>query len=329
MLTRAEWMLHGRRTHPATGRAARLSITLTSYAPRFGTLALTLQSLLNQSTPADEVVLWVHAPEAQQLPEAVTRLREHGLRIVPCERDLRVYLKSIPALRSEPNTVWVTADDDVRYPRDWLASLLAGHRADPSAVICRRAHLMKFDESGGLLPYRRWTKQTQFTGPDAPLFVTGVGGVLYPPGCLHADVTHEERFASLSPNADDIWLNWMLRLQGTRVRRVGDNAEPVTWLSSQRVTLFKSNARGSNNDDCLVRMARAYGVGCFVVGGSSRSMVPSILADARDEPHTHACAGPALHEAHGGGGGERTTGFGPGVQARAEAVDRLVVKLPA
>lgn len=266
MLTRAEWAFHSRRPHPATIRATRLSITLTSYAPRFGTLALTLQSLLNQSTPADEVVLWVHAPDAELLPESVTRLRKHGLRIVPCERDLRVYLKSIPALRSEPNTVWVTADDDVRYPRDWLASLLAGHRAEPSAVICRRAHLMKFAESGGLLPYKSWAKQTHFTGPDAPLFVTGVGGVLYPPGCLHADVTDEERFVSLSPNADDIWLNWMLRLRGTRVRRVGDNAEPVTWLSSQRVTLFKSNARGNNNDECLDRMGSAYGFDCLRTG---------------------------------------------------------------
>ncbi|MBA2722209.1 MAG: glycosyltransferase family 2 protein [Methylibium sp.] len=275
-LTAAEWALHRRHPRQAASSAPRLSITLTSYAPRFGTLALTLQSLLNQSAVADEVVLWVHAPELRLLPESVTRLQKYGLRIVPCERDLRVYLKSIPALRSEPNTVWVTADDDVRYPRDWLASLLAGHRADPAAVICRRAHLMKFDAAGRPLPYRSWAKQTHFTGPDAPLFVTGVGGVLYPPGCLHADATDEQRFASLSPNADDIWLNWMLRLQGTRVRRVGDNAEPVTWLSSQRVTLFKSNARGSNNDECLVRMTEAYGFCCFRALDSRSSVLPVI-----------------------------------------------------
>lgn len=261
--TRVESTLRAGRPFGHHGVAGRLVITLTSYPPRFGSLALTLQSLLNQSVRADDVVLWLHAPDVAKLPRAVKRLQREGLRIAACERDWRSYKKIVPALLGEPDTIWVTVDDDVYYPRHWLASLVAGHRADPAAVICGRAHLPRFDAAGGLLPYGRWIKQTPLGGDDDPLFFTGIGGVLYPPRCLHPDATDAWRFSALSPDADDIWLNWMVRLQGTRIRRVGDNGQPVTWLGSQGVSLFKRNARGSGNDIALERMAQAYGVACL------------------------------------------------------------------
>lgn len=245
------------------GRQAGVSVSLTSHPPRFGTLHLTLLSLLNQSTPPDEVVLWLHAPDAARLPPAVLRLQARGLRIEAVAEDLRVYLKIIPALTRSPGITWVTADDDIYYPPGWLDELVAAHRQDPQAVICRRAHLVHFDADGAPRPYACWTKQTGRPGPDDPLFFTGVGGVLYPPGSLHPDVTRADRFLTLSPDADDIWLNAMARLQGSRVRRIGDTRDPVIWLGSQRVALFRRNRRGPGNDDAVARMVRAYGPGCL------------------------------------------------------------------
>ncbi|MBA3596575.1 MAG: hypothetical protein H0W40_04260 [Methylibium sp.] len=280
--TRIEWCLPWRRPQAASDIAMRVCVTLTSYPPRFPTLALTLKTLLNQSTRADEVVLWLYAPHAALLPRSVTCLQARGLRIALCDDDWRVYKKAIPALMSDPAAVWVTADDDVCYPRDWLASLLAGHRAHPSAVICQRAHLVQFDEAGRPRRYHVWPKQTERTGPDAPLFFTGIGGVLYPPGCLHSDATDDARFLCLSPDADDIWLNWMVRMQGTPIVRVGATSEPVTWLGSQKASLFKSNARGSGNDECIARMGAAYGFACLHVAvDPCRQAEPLHLPDQR------------------------------------------------
>lgn len=259
VLVRCDSIQRPRQPAAPAGLSRHLGITLTSYPPRFGTLALTLQSLLNQSVAADAVVLWVFDKDMASLPAAVRRLQRQGLRIESVPEDLRCYKKIIPALQAEPDSVWVTVDDDVFYPRHWLASLVEAHQAYPDDVICTRAHLVKFDEEGHVLPYRKWTKQTDRDSTDDPLFFTGIGGVLYPPGCFHPDVTVVQRLLELSPDADDVWLNWMVRLHGRRVRRVGRNIPYVTWLGSQRTALFRTNARGSGNDDCIRRMTQAYG----------------------------------------------------------------------
>ncbi|MDR1893713.1 MAG: hypothetical protein LBQ61_03335 [Spirochaetales bacterium] len=39
--------------------------------------------------------------------------------------------------------------------------------------------------------------------------LTGCGGVLYPPRCLHGDVFLEEVFMKLAPTSDDIWF-WLM-----------------------------------------------------------------------------------------------------------------------
>jgi len=219
-----------------------LSITLTSYPARFPTLALTLRSLLSQSMRPDQVVLCLHAADLPHLPANVLALLPFGLTLLPHPQDLRVYLKAIPAMRREPERTWITADDDVCYPPDWLAGLWAAHRAAPAAVIARRTHLMRFAADGRPASYAVWQRQTASLRPDDPHFLTGIGGVLYPPGCLHAHALDEGRFLSLSPDANDEWL---------------------TWLRSLKVGLFKRNARALGNDACIAAMVRVYGHECL------------------------------------------------------------------
>lgn len=75
------------------GLPATLILSLTSYPPRFGTLSLTLHSLLRQSVKADRTILWIaHIP---LLPKAVTVLQAAGLEIRATE-DVRSYKKSSP-----------------------------------------------------------------------------------------------------------------------------------------------------------------------------------------------------------------------------------------
>ena len=59
--------------------------------------------------------------------------------------------------------------------------------------------------------YPVYKKQTKYA------FLTGGGGVLYPPNCFHKDVCNEKLFKKLSPLNDDVWLNWMVRLNSTKM----------------------------------------------------------------------------------------------------------------
>src|SRR5262249_15606303 len=58
-----------------------LIVSLTSYPPRFPTLALTLKCLLTQSVTPDHLVLWVTRDDFSLLPRDVLDLRSHDLEI--------------------------------------------------------------------------------------------------------------------------------------------------------------------------------------------------------------------------------------------------------
>src|SRR5579871_6494984 len=89
-------------------------VSITSYPPRFGVLPLTLKTLLMQSYPDYRLILWIAHDDYKAVPRSVLRLTRSGLEIMTCP-DLRVFTKLIPAMRRFPDSIIVTADDDVCY----------------------------------------------------------------------------------------------------------------------------------------------------------------------------------------------------------------------
>ena len=247
------------------GRAHELSaplvITLTSYPPRFPALGKTLRSLLDQEVRAERVELWIAEHDLDQLSRDIRELEDHGLSIRPC-RDLRSYKKLIPALEQEPGNFYVTADDDVYYPPEWLGHLAATAQRHPGEVIATRAH-MAFTQADGLLaPYADWglaTARESVGEEGAFLFPTGVGGVLYPPGCFDPQVLDEAAFMELCPRGDDIWFFWMARLAGTRHRRIPEWFDVVEWPQTQEVALYNDNLLSDGNDRQIAAMESRFG----------------------------------------------------------------------
>lgn len=236
----------------------RLVVSLTSYPKRFDVLHLTIKSLLAQDMAADVVVLWVAHDDLRKLPQNVRALEERGLTIRATD-DLRSYKKIIPALEAYGDAFIVTADDDVYYPRRWLRTFCEAYRANEREVLCYRAHRILLDEHG-VAPYADWTFEITDTEPAADIFFTGVGGVFYPPGIFHADVADQARLMELCPSTDDVWLNWMVRLGGARIRKVGPRLRFHEWGGSQAVALQNTNRFGtSGNDQQLANIIRAYG----------------------------------------------------------------------
>lgn len=235
--------------------ATPLIVSLTSYPPRFATLHLTLRSLLLQHLRPTRVILWIAFEDAERLPQDVILLQKEGLEIRYCE-DLKSYKKIIPALEAYPNATVVTADDDIYYWSDWLDELIEQSQKYPQDVIAHRVHRLRI-ERNTILPYREWQENVQDQEALAANFPTGIGGVLYPSGCLHPDVMHKEAFMRLCSNADDVWLYWMARRNGRYIRRSGTTRIPYPWYGSQEVALWKDNR--TQNDLQIANMMQAYG----------------------------------------------------------------------
>ncbi len=242
----------------AHGLSRRLIVSLTSYPPRFPTLAYTLKCLLSQSVRPDALVLWLAAPDIAKLPHEVRRMQAHGLTIEKAP-DLRSYKKILPALEQFPDANIVTADDDVYYWRTWLEDLIDGG-VRSNEVRCHRAHRIRLTEDGYPRPYIEWKFDTA-AGPASSLtFATGVGGVLYPAGSLHRDVLDVATYQRLCPHNDDLWLYWQARRVGSKVMKVGPHRRFVPWAGSQQVALQHDNLDPVNgNDPQIARLIAHYG----------------------------------------------------------------------
>ena len=239
------------------GLPAPLVVSLTSYAARFDTLALTLRGLLGQSVRPDRVILWLDKEDQFQVPADVQALTEQGLQISVCP-NWRSYKKIVPTLLTHPDSYIVTADDDVYYPADWLAGLVSAAQSG-ARIACHRAHRVTLGADGNPRSYSDWDHNIAEPARSPLVFLTGVSGVIYAPGSLHPDVTDADLFTQLAPRSDDVWLYWMHRLNGIDAQKIGGRARILEWDGSQTQSLRSENLHGTGNDQAIAALMGHYG----------------------------------------------------------------------
>ena len=211
----------------------------------------------------DKVILWLaeeQFPDKEgSLPKCLSALKKKGLTIKWC-KDMRSYKKLLPALGQYPGSVIVTADDDVLYPKNWLALLLNAYVQQPNMIHCHRAHKMRFKYEQ-LLPYLKWYRAVKDVEPSYTNFLTGVGGVLYPPYCLHKDVLNVKKARRICPTNDDIWFWAMAVLNKTKINVVENNIMKFREIPGTQGTdsLCQQNNGPKNlNDVQLKRIMKKY-----------------------------------------------------------------------
>lgn len=230
-------------------RTPPLIVSLTSFNERFNKLHLCIESLLQQSIKPDRLILWLSYAEKDRIPPTITRLSDRGLEIKFCE-DIRSYKKIIFALLEFPEALIATADDDIFYPKTWLADLYLSYQKEPQFIHCHRAHLMTKTQQGSLKPYKEWKFCANgIQGPSLLLFPTGEGGVLYAPNMLNQQVTNVDLFRELCPTADDVWLKAMSLLNAIPCKKIAANSKSFIQIKgTQSKALWKENTEQNKND---------------------------------------------------------------------------------
>jgi len=233
-------------------------ISLTSYEGRFKELPIALYSLLNQSLKPDRIILWLsdELKEINNLPYDITQFIKNGLEI-RFVKDIGSYTKAIYAFKEFSDSIIVTADDDIFYPKDWLKKLYLSYIAHPEDIHVHRAHRVDLNQK-----YNQWKKQVNEENARYDNFLTGVGGVLYPEKCFSKEVLRNDIFLKYSPTSDDIWF-WLMALVNKRKVRVVKNHIKMLIHINIFKQLFSKNLykinKNSQNDIQLERLLKFYG----------------------------------------------------------------------
>lgn len=238
-------------------------LSMTSYLPRFPTLPLCLSRLFAQSVPANQIILYLDSDvRPEQLSEQILAYQARGLQIVYTPHALKCHTKYYYAMQDYPDSIIITVDDDVLYEPDFIERLLNSFRKYPYAVSAGRVHRITVDANGQINPYQKWQHEcTSIRIPSKMLFATGVGGILYPPGCLGKETFYHQILSRLCLYADDIWLKVMeLRCDIPVVYAEQQRIHPKTIPGSQDSALFLHNKNLGRNDQYLQQLLNYYGM---------------------------------------------------------------------
>lgn len=248
-------------------RDVKIIASLTTFPDRINSVAITIKTIMNQTVKADEINLYLAIEQfpnkENDLPSELLKLKDFGLQIKFCN-DIKSYKKIIPALKEYKNDIIITFDDDIYYEKDTIETLYNSYLKNPKAIQANRIWHIELKENR-VIPkdksFLYWNEENYKT-PSFFNTIIGCGGVLYPPNSLSKMVLDEEKFKSIIPTQDDIWLWGMAVLKGTKIQlNKGYSANLITVENTQNSGLCKLNnkkSKGLSGKDGFNIMVQNY-----------------------------------------------------------------------
>lgn len=231
-------------------------VSLTSFPARINKVWIVIECMLRQTVQPDRIIIWLSKEQfsdLSSLPDRLVQLQARGLEIKLVEGDIRSHKKYAYAMQQYPDASIVMVDDDFFYRSTLLEEILTQHAANPKAIVAHYTHDMRYEADGSIIPYNEWTDNVL---AGSHLFFGSGGGTLVPPHSMHPDVTNTAKATELCPNADDIWLNAMTRLNNTPIVHTAHKDILLPVLQYRNIALFDTNETGGN--DIQLKQVTAY-----------------------------------------------------------------------
>lgn len=257
----ANWYLPKYLSKPCvikSSRAENVIVSFTSFPARIADVWKVVESLKRQNVQPEKIILWLSElqfPNHNSIPDSLWEREDEIFEIRMVKEDIRSHKKFYYVMQEFPDKAFVTCDDDIYYDPDMIKRLLKTSSIFPGCIIANISVRMRFDEQGVILPYLQWDRRPEPYAKD-DCFQVGVGGVLYPPNTLHKLTLRKDLFMSLTPMADDIWLNSMARLNGTCVVQSEKRLLPLS-IENNSPSLSSVN-KGDNKNDLQLLKLREY-----------------------------------------------------------------------
>lgn len=216
-------------------------VSLTTYPARVGNVWRVIEMAANQRGIKEKYAICLYLIKSEfegvDLPAKIKELQARGLTVKFNEENLKCHNKYFYAFKDYPEKTVITIDDDLQYNHHTISGLIKKNKEYPDCIIYNRGNRILKNE-----PYNNWPFVENLTCPQHDVFPTGVGGVLYPPHCCNEFVTDMGVIKKTCLRADDLWLNFMSRLNHTKVVQSGlKSTYMVLPDTSQQTALWLVN----------------------------------------------------------------------------------------
>lgn len=238
---------------------SNLIVSLTSFPARIENVWITVESIFQQTYKPWKVVLVLAEDEFKNrtIPQSLEQQIKRGLDIIWTDRNTRSYKKLLPTKKAYPSAKIITVDDDVIYEPWRISRLIEAEKKYPNAVIGYRGCEITV-ENEKIKPYKTWPPANEQSRGDNVL-LTGIGGILYPPGVLCEEMLFDiESALELAPSADDIWFWAVAVLSNTKIHCLGYEKHEIISPDDQNNALFTINVAGGRNDIQLNNVIERY-----------------------------------------------------------------------
>ena len=181
-------------------------ISLTSFTARIDLSWVAIESLFQQKFRPWKIVLVLSREEFpnKNLPNEIRIQEKRGLEVLWVDKNTKSFKKLLPVREKYPESIIVTADDDMYYIPSFLGDLIKASSHRPGIIIGHRGWVIG-SQNRQLEPYNSWVPASNDTF-SKQCFLTSGGGMLFPPHVLPlSDLLDIDLAMKLCPNADDIW----------------------------------------------------------------------------------------------------------------------------
>ena len=237
-------------------------VSLTTFPARIDYVHLAIMSLLNQTVKPERIILWLASEQFRdvKIPDTLKDLCRYGLEIRYCEEDILAHKKYYYAMRTFPEHIIVTYDDDIIYPEDSLKKLLIMHRNHPNAIICNRGREIEI-HTDTVAPYRYWKVSGKIPAgvPTHRVMASTGAGTLYPPHCMPEETFDLEKIRELALTADDLWMKVMSIKGGIPVVKAQTRNKALCISTNyQKEKLANINVTQNMNEYILLDLLQQY-----------------------------------------------------------------------
>jgi hypothetical protein len=188
-------------------------VSLTSFPQRVNNLYIVIYSILTQTYRPRTIYLYLSKEEFQcdEIPKTLVGMAKYGLKIVFVEKNYKSHKKYLYIFgKKNSYEDAVIIDDDLIYPSFMIEELYKFRNRNIQSVVCHRAYEIVNPSN-----YSSWKlTYEKKTFPENNIFFTTGGGTLLNRNSLFKDFNQIKRILLVCPNADDVWLNAMVRIKG-------------------------------------------------------------------------------------------------------------------